>query len=138
MEEFNKWYQDWVEKLQKEDVIGNVHMVDGIGRGHSHLPVGQGKHPVKTAIHKLMEMGYEGNISSEGHGEGNVRQIVQSWNELGSPIYGAELGPGGAGRMDTWTNVHQSYFDKIQSPYFVVGNYAPSNDWKLWTETPLE
>ncbi len=138
MEEFNKWYQKWVEKMQKEGIIGNVHMVDGIGRGHSHLPIGQGKHPVKTAIHKLMEMGYEGNISSEGHGEGNIRQIVQSWSELGSPIYGAELGPGGPGRMDTWTNINHSYFDKIQSPYFVVGGYAPSNDWKLWTETPLE
>lgn len=138
MEEFNKWYEDWVEKMQKNEIIGNVHMVDGIGRGHSHLPIGQGELPVKTAIHKLIELGYEGNISSEGHTEGNIRQIVQAWNELGSPIYGAELGYGGRGRINNWTDIQNSYFDKIQTPYFVVGSYAPSDEWKLWSETPLE
>ncbi|MDI3544158.1 MAG: hypothetical protein PWQ28_439 [Candidatus Woesearchaeota archaeon] len=138
MEEFNKWYEDWVEKMQKNEIIGNVHMVDGSGRGHSHLPIGQGELPVKTAIHKLIELGYEGNISSEGHTEGNIRQIVQAWNELGSPIYGAELGYGGRGRVNNWTDIQNSYFDKIQTPYFVVGSYAPSDEWKLWSETPLE
>lgn len=141
LEEFNKWYLQWVEKMQKEEIIGNVHMLDGFGRGHTHVPISEGKHPVKTAIHKLLEMGYEGNISSEGHEQGAVRQIVKSWSELGSPIYGSygiEMGPGGMGRARSFSDVQNSYFDKIQSPYFVFGEYAPSKDWSFWSETPLE
>ena len=141
LEEFNKWYLQWVEKMQKEGIIGNVHMLDGFGRGHTHIPIGEGKHPVKTAIHKLLELGYEGNISSEGHEQGGVRQIVKSWSELGSPIYGSygiEMGPGGAGRARNFSDIQNSYFDKMQSPYFVFGEYAPSKDWSFWSETPLE
>ncbi|HOI19097.1 MAG TPA: hypothetical protein PLX15_04520 [Candidatus Woesearchaeota archaeon] len=141
LEEFNKWYLQWVEKMQNEGIIGNVHMLDGFGRGHTHIPLGEGRHPVKTAIHKLLELGYEGNISSEGHEQGGVRQIVKSWSELGSPIYGSygiEMGPGGMGRARSFSDVHNSYFDKMQSPYFVFGEYAPSKDWSFWSETPLE
>jgi hypothetical protein len=141
LEEFNKWYLQWVEKMQKEGVIGNVHMLDGFGRGHTHIPIGEGRHPVKTAIHKLLELGYEGNISSEGHEQGAVRQIVKSWNELGSPIYGSygiEMGPGGMGRARSFSDIQNSYFDKMQAPYFVFGEYAPSKDWSFWSETPLE
>ena len=135
IKEFNNWYLEQVKKLEKEDVIGNIHMVDGFGRSHTHLPVGQGELPVKSAIEYLKKKGYSGNLSSEGHEEGSIRQLVKAWQHFDSPIYGM-----GTGRVKTWTDVHNSYFDKITPPSnYVAGPYVPSQEeWKLWSEVPLE
>ena len=34
--------------------------------------------------------------------------------------------------------VQYSYFGQNQAPYFIFGAYAPSNDWTLWSQSPLE
>ena len=52
-------------------------------------------------------------------------------------------GGGGGGQMiagargQRWGEVQYSYFGQNQPPYFVFGAYAPSNDWTLWSQTPM-
>ncbi len=134
-----------VEKLADSGVLGNIHLVDAMGSGHHHLPAGQGVLPVVEAVKYLKKKGYKGNITSEGHGEsqfGADRQMSKTWEALGNTInqgnFGGTGGGGGFGAPTSWTDVHQSYFGQNQSPYFVFGNYSPSNDWSLWSQVPME
>ena len=130
---FKEWYLDMIKKMDKAEIIGNIHMVDGFGYGHTHLPVGQGMLPVKDAILYLKKHGYKGPINSEGYGEGPERMITVPWREFGANIYGISTPS-----ARSWTSVQNSYFSQLQSPYFVFGSYAPSNDWTLWSQVPFE
>ena len=136
---FNSWYMDHIEKLAKEDIIGNIHLVDCMGGAHQHLPVGQGDLPLVEALKLLKKKGYKGFINSEAHGEerfGQGRILIETWKALGSPITSGYFG--GAGAPMAWTEVHQSYFGRTYPPKFVFGAYSPSNDWTLWSQVPME
>ncbi len=143
-ERFNGWYMDMVKKLAEEDVIGNIHLVDAIGGGHQHLPVGQGELPLVEALKHLKKKGYKGFINSEAHGEerfGQGRILVQTWKALGSPVTSGYFGGGAGGGSPSpgrWGDVHQSYFGMSYPPKFVFGAYAPSNDWTLWSQVLME
>jgi hypothetical protein len=135
---FNKWYVEQVEKLADKGVIGNIHLVDGMGLGHTHLPAGQGTFPVAEALEKLREKGYRGPISSEGHGEGPERQLTAAWEAVGKPtgLYFAATQ-----RAQSWTDVENSYFGSAKRPPgYIVGDFAKqiSNDFTLWSGIPLE
>jgi len=137
---FDEWYLDQIKNLAKEDVIGNIHLVDAIGGGHQHLPAGQGDLPLKQAIKILKENGYKGAINSEAYGEekfGAGRILLETWREFGSNIYSS--GYGGVGMPSpSWGNVRNSYFGRSYPPYFIFGAYSPSNDWTLWSQVPME
>ena len=130
---FQGWYMDMIKKMEKAKIIGNIHLVDGFGYGHTHMPAGQGMFPVKDAIEYLKKKGYSGPINSEGYGEGSSRIISKPWELFGANIYGVSVP-----RTRQWTDVSQSYFNKLESPYFIFGAYAPSNDWTLWSQVPFE
>ncbi|MDO8741355.1 MAG: TIM barrel protein [Candidatus Woesearchaeota archaeon] len=134
---FDSWYMDQIKELEKEKILGHVHIVDGFGRGHTHLPAGQGLTPIQSAVEYLMKKGFKGTLVSEGFAEGGRRQLTESWRLFGSPIYGA-VGPMRGGSTTKWSDVENSYFGKTQTPYYVFGAYSPSNDWTLWTQVPLE
>ena len=143
---FDKWFMEQAKKLADSDVVGNVHLVDGMGGGHHHLPAGQGDLPVIDAMKALLKKGYDGNITSEGHGEGQLgdaRQMTKVWEALGNRIHSGYMAGGGPGfehlgASARWSDVSQSYFGQNQPPYFVFGNYSPSNDWSLWSQVPME
>ena len=109
-----------------------------MGAGHHHLPAGQGMLPVKDAIEYLKKMGYTGTIITEGHEEnarfGADRQFTQMWRHFGSPVYSSFFAPSGP----AWPQVHHAYFGYTQPPMFIYGAYSPSNEWKLWSEVPME
>ncbi len=134
---FNGWYMEQIEKLEKEKIIGHIHMVDAMGAGHHHLPIGQGTLPIKDAIEYLKKKGYTGTMITEGHEEnarfGTHRQFTEMWRHFGSPVYGtfAPTGP-------TWGQVQHAYFGYTMPPMFIYGAYSPSNEWKLWSEVPME
>ncbi len=148
-ERFMKWYTDEVKDLAEAGIIGETHIVDGFSSGgHQHLPAGQGDLPVVDAIKYLRDKGFKGVMISEGHGEeswGRGRILTKPWEAFGSTLFanggyfggGADAG-GGFGAPVRFTDVHNSYFQKQQGPYFVFGGYSPSNDWTLWSEVPLE
>lgn len=142
-ERFDHWYIEQIKKLSDSGIVGNIHLVDGMGGGHHHLPAGQGNMPVVEAMKYLKKKGFMGNITSEGHGEsqfGAARQMTETWEALGNTIqsgYGGGFN-GGFGAPGRWGDIHQSYFGQTQPPYFAFGNYSPSNDWTLWSQVPME
>lgn len=136
---FHKWYMDQIEDLSKEDVIGNIHLVDAIGAGHQHLPAGQGELPLVEAIKLLRKNGYKGFINSEGFGEERYspgRILIETWSTFGSPIQAGYFGA--APTAQSWTEVRGGYFGQSYPPKFVFGSYSPSNDWTLWSQVPME
>lgn len=137
---FSGWYKDQVKLLHEKGVLGHIHMVDAMGSQHQHLPVGQGVLPVVDAITYLKKHGYEGTITSEGHGEEQLRQgriLTEAWRAFNSPVYSAGYW-GGPPEGRTWIDVQHSYFGRTYPPNFIFGAYSPSNDWTLWSEVPLE
>jgi hypothetical protein len=138
---FDKWYLKEVEKMAKEDVIGNIHLVDAIGGSHQHLVAGQGDLPLKETLNILKKNGFKGTINSEAHGEerfGQGRILTETWREFGAPIYGMS-GYGMPGMPSrSWGNVQHGYFGQTYPPNFIFGAYSPSNDWQLWSEVPME
>ncbi|HDP73469.1 MAG TPA: hypothetical protein ENN46_00725 [Candidatus Woesearchaeota archaeon] len=135
VKEFKEWYKKQIQKLAEEGVLGHVHLVDSFGRGHTHLPAGQGDMPVKETIEILKKNKVNFDIIAEGHEEGQKRQLTKVWEKFDVPI-----GIRGAGYKPatSWTNLEHSYFDKISGPNYIVGGYAPTQDWKFWSELPLE
>lgn len=144
---FNKWYKGQMEWLadqnQKHDIIGAIQVVDSAGAAHGHLPAGQGILPVKEAVEILKTKGgFNGYIASEGHEEekfGEGRITLKTWQEFNAPISGGGYSGAGAGMAPRrWNEVRHGYFGRTYSPNFMFGAYAPSNEFKLWSEVPLE
>jgi hypothetical protein len=139
-ERFDHWYMDQIKKMEDADIIGHIHVVDAIGAGHQHLPVGQGNLPVRKALEYLKKKGYGGTMIAEGHGEdrmhGPGRILTETWKGLGVPIQGAGYRMGAPAQ--SWGNIQNGYLGVTQNPYFIFGSYSPSNDWQLWSQVPME
>ncbi|MBI4981018.1 hypothetical protein HZC30_05690 [Candidatus Woesearchaeota archaeon] len=60
--------------------------------------------------------------------------MAKAWKYFGNPVYGIPSGV----QEKRWGEVQYGYFGQIQPPYFTVGPYAPSEDWTVWSGTPLE
>jgi len=143
IESFNKWFLDQVkmvaEENAKNDILGNVQIVNSMSGAHGHLPPGQGIFPVKEAAEILVKQGkYGGFMTSEGHEEerfGAGRILLDSWS-----LFDPNIAPASSygGMPSRWSGVHQNYFGRPYGPSFLVGDIVPSQDFRLWTETPLE
>lgn len=131
---FNKWYMEQVKDMGKKGILGNIHVVDGFGKGHTHAVAGQGIFPVVEAVQELKKMGYDKAISSEAHGD-IQNMLTGTWAAFGAPTYA--MGKPGA-FLDTWTDVEHSYFGRTGPPNYIVGEYRPNDDWTLWSGTPME
>ena len=44
--EFNKWFMKQVDKMEKADIIGHVHIADSFGYGHTNSVAGEGMLPL--------------------------------------------------------------------------------------------
>jgi len=144
---FNKWYLKQMDKLAEADVVGSVQIVDSATGDHRHMAVGEGIFPTVDAVKRLQEKGWDGAILSEGHEDeatdpGKIQYSL--WSE-----FGASIGGGGSTGYHFGTNSAGNAFGNIyggkggaagyRAPAnYIVGGYAPSNEWKLWTEVPLE
>lgn len=142
-EKFDKWYTDKMEWLAKENkkhnLIGGIQAVDSAGAAHGHLPPGQGILPVKDAVNILRNKGgFSGYVVSEGHEEekfGEGRILLKTWQHFNAPI---SSGYGPSVPVQRWGEIQHGYFGRTYSPLFMFGSYAPSNEFKLWSEVPLE
>lgn len=132
---FYTWYDEQLRKLMKEDIIGHVHVVDGMGRGHVHLPVGQGRiMEMSEAFDELRSMGL--SMTHEGWMEGQARHLSGTWEASGQKIYGS---PGGD---YTLSERYHEHLGTEQPPgYFTPDETDFSShpeDFKIWSEVPLE
>ncbi|MBI4148263.1 hypothetical protein HY490_03145 [Candidatus Woesearchaeota archaeon] len=146
VEEFNKWYLQQIDKIaeinKKEDIIGGIQAVDTQTGAHSHLPPGQGVLPVVTAVQRLKEKGnLKGYIVSEGHEEekfGEGRILLKAWEAFGAHLNRDYFPAGGPAPLQWSRGFSNNYFGRTYSPLFMFGSYSPSNEFKLWSEIPLE
>jgi len=82
--------------------------------------------------------GFSGYITSEGHEEekfGEGRILMKTWQHFNAPItstYGHGM------PIRRWGDIREAYFGRTYSPLYMFGAYAPSNEFKLWSEIPLE
>ncbi len=139
--DFKQWYLKEFEKLAKGGYIGNIHLTDNFGFNDDHTAPGQGNAPIKEVMDILKKYGYDKAITVEPGADASTdlsdfHGLMKTWRYLGSPIYG--IGMGAPQIRQTWGNVQYSYFGQNQPPYFVFGAYAPSNDWTLWSQVPME
>ncbi len=132
-----EFYLPAVKKIAESGVVGGVQLVDSMSAAHGHLPPGQGIYPVKEAAQIFKETGFTGFVVSEGHeeerfGEGRIR--LKTWQMAGAKVGAGYFG----GPPLRWGQTENSYFGRTYSPMFMFGSYAPSNEFKLWSEMPLE
>lgn len=140
LKEFNEWMKAQAKYMVEEGVVGGVQVVDSITGEHSHLPAGQGAFEVAEFVKTMKEAGFKGPIIAEGHEEdtmnfGQGRILTETWRAFGSNISGVGHGKMG---LRSWGGIQGSYFGHVTPPTYIVGAYAPSNEWSLWSETPFE
>lgn len=138
--EFNRWMVSKVEEMAKKKIIGHLHLVDNYGYQDDHLAPGQGNTPIKEIIAVLKKHGYDKDIIVEPGADYTVdssgfSSIMKTWKHLGSPVYGLGVEHG---RGRGWGQVQYGYFGEMQPPYFIFAPYTPSEEWTLWSATPLE
>ena len=140
IERFNIWYKEKVREIANDpdQLIGGIQLVDSHSAVHGHLPPGEGIFPVMESAKIFKNAGFKGFVVSEGleeehFGQGRIR--FKAWQHAG-----ANIGQGYfAGPPLRWQEpMGRSYFGRSYSPLFMFGSYSPSNDFKLWSEVPLE
>jgi sugar phosphate isomerase/epimerase len=128
--DFNNWLFKQVDMLNKSGVIGEVHVSDNFGWEDEHVTPGQGKAPIKEFVDRMKKAGLKDLIVEPAHQD--YRAMLGGWREFGAPVYGA------APNQQKWSDIQFSYFGRTRRPYFVFGDYAPSQDFTLWSQVPME
>jgi len=136
---FDKWLLKKVDELNKDNIIGHVHISDNFGYHDEHLTPGRGSAPIKEFVDKMKKAGLkepmivEAGAQTEAEPQG---AMLGAWAKLASsPIYRVD------GLQQTWTDIeHSGYFGRSSSPNFIIGSYGPSKDWNAWgwSEAPIE
>ncbi|MBR9700613.1 hypothetical protein GOV11_01990 [Candidatus Woesearchaeota archaeon] len=132
---FNKWMKAQANNMVKEGVLGGIQVVDSMTGEHAHLPVGQGIFDMVGMVKDMKAAGFKGDILSEGHEEegfGRGRILTETWRAFGSPIGNTSAG------APTFGGIQNAYMGHTMPTNYVVGGYAPSPEWTLWSETPME
>ena len=143
--EFKQWYLKEFKSLVKGGYVGNIHLTDNYGFQDDHIAPGQGNAPIREVMRILKENGYDEAITTEPGADASTdlsdfHGLMKTWRYLGNTVYGTGLGGGGGGggAPQNWGTLQYSYFGQNKPPYFVFGSYAPSNDWTLWSQVPME
>jgi sugar phosphate isomerase/epimerase len=127
---FKTWYLSTTKKLAEDGVIGQIHLSDNWGYDDEHLTAGQGNAPIKDFVKNMEKSGIKTYIAERG--SFNAQTILpDTLRELGSPVYAL-------GRRINFSNVRHGHFGYNAPANYIVGAYAPSNEWRLWSEVPLE
>jgi len=127
---FEKWYIEQTEKMLKDGLIGQIHLSDNWGYDDEHLTAGQGNIPMKEFIKLAEKHGIKSIIAERGSFNGPTI-LHDTLAAIGSPLY--SLGH----RMNV-NNIRNGHFGYAAPSNYIVGAYAPSNEWRLWSEVPLE
>lgn len=136
---FKTWVLDESRKLAKDGIIGHVHLSDNFGYHDEHMTVGDGNAPIKEFVEIMRKHGVKEFIVEAGS-HNPLTAMPDAWSHLGSPIYRVGA-PSGGSSLDAWGEVHQGYFGSTEGPRYVVGEYAPSEDFRgspFYTGAPLE
>lgn len=126
---FNEWLLDETKELVEEGYVGHIHLNDNFGYEDEHVTPGEGNAPMQQFLKNLEEEGMDDIIVEQG--SFNDEAHLETLSKANTPVYGAQRNQ----RMGGTRRGHWGY----RSPaMFMAGSYAPSNDFTLWSETPLE
>ncbi len=129
---FNTWLIGEIKTMSRKGVLGHVHMSDNFGYDDEHLTIGEGNAPIKEFV-ALMEKEGIKDIVIETGSFNPTTAMHDSWSRLGTKVYGIHtMNP------RSFSQVHGQHMGYNAPPFYIVGAYAPSNDFKLWSEVPLE
>jgi len=131
--EFKEWVMDNVKDLLKSKVIGRAHISDNFGYYDEHVTPGQGIVPIKEFVEELKKAKVTDVIVEPAHQD--IKALLGAWEHFGSSIYTALMPWGG---RDRWSDIQHSYFGRTAGPNYIVGDIRPSEEWTLWSQTPLE
>ncbi len=127
---FDKWLLSETEKLVKDGIVGHVHLADNFGYDDEHLTPGRGNVPMKEFLKKMEELGMKDMIVEPGSFNA-LTTLPDTLSFLGSPIYSLHRGP-------RFNQIQRQHFGYNAPPFFIAGSYSPSNDWRPWSDVPLE
>jgi len=130
---YNKRFDNWmlkeIDKMHEKKVLGHFHLTDNFGFDDEHLTPGQGNAPIKEFVKKLKDKGYDDFIVEAGSFNPTTT-LQDTWSYFGTPVYSSH--PRGSFR-----DFRQRHFEYKSTPLYIAGAYAPSNQFKLWSEVPL-
>ncbi|MCM2324923.1 MAG: hypothetical protein NDI94_00525 [Candidatus Woesearchaeota archaeon] len=145
---FNEWLLKKTKQLFKEGIIGHVHISDNFGFDDEHLIAGDGTVPIKEFVKQAKEQGFKEFIVESGSFNA-MTSLPDTWMHFDSPVYGIQV-PGfthdkwtdpGVGSMNGFTNFYRSHFGRTEGPRYLVGETAPSEEFKgspFYTGMPME
>ena len=136
IEQFGEWYKEQVAKItDKPGILGNVHVVDGMGRGHVHLPLGQGVNTtlIGDALTELRDKGFDVPLVSEGWQEGEDRALLETWANSKRQMYTTDSGP------VYWNQMQNAYIGAGRPPEYFFGKNVPNQeDYALGTGVNID
>ena len=118
-----------IDKMHEKKVLGHFHLADNFGFDDEHLTPGQGNAPIREFVKKLKSKGYDDFIV-EGGSFNPTTALQDTWSYFGTPVYSSH--PRGSFR-----DFRQKHFEYKSTPLYIAGAYAPSNQFKTWSEVPL-
>lgn len=128
--DFEKWMLDETEKLVKDKIVGHIHLSDNFGFDDEHLTPGQGNVPMREFLKRMEKYDMKDLILEVGSFNANTAYL-DTFAYTNAPMYGV----GARQRFAQTRNVHHG---QNAPGFFIAGAYAPSNDWKPWTDLGLE
>ncbi|RME52056.1 hypothetical protein D6783_06020 [Candidatus Woesearchaeota archaeon] len=126
---FKQWYVGKIKKLADAGVLGHIHLTDNFGYHDEHLTPGMGNTPVKEAMKILEEAGVKDFIVEPGSFNPTTA-LPDTLSYFGAGI--------GTAPPRMFNQFHERHFGYNSPSNYIVGAYAPSNEWRLWSEVPLE
>jgi len=129
---FNQWAIGKTKEMIKAGIVGHIHVADNLGWDDEHLTPGEGNAPIREFVKELEKAGVKDFIIEPGSFNGAVA-LPRTWRHFGSPIYAA-----GTPIARPMGSMWQAHFGYTAPSNYIVGAYSPSNEWKLWSEVPLE
>jgi sugar phosphate isomerase/epimerase len=128
-ERFNNWLLDETKDLVEQGYVGHIHLNDNFGYEDEHVTPGEGNAPMRQFLQNLEEEGMDDIIVEQG--SFNEEAHLETLNLANSPVYGME-------RSQRFQQTRRGHWGYRSPAMFMAGSYSPSNDFQLWTQTPLE
>lgn len=135
---FNTWLLGKTKQLLNEGIIGHIHVSDNFGFHDEHLTAGDGNAPIKEFIKQAKAAGLKEFIVESGSFN-PMTSLPDTWMHFDSPVYGMHVPgfkadpwtePSIGATAHGWNNFYRSYFGRTEGPRYIVGEMAPSEDFK--------
>ncbi len=129
---FNQWAIQKTKEMLKAGIVGHIHISDNMGWDDEHVTPGEGNAPIREFVKEMEKAGIKDFIVEPGSFN-PLRILPATLKYLGSPIYAA-----GTSFARPMSHFREAHFGYSAPSNYIVGAYSPSNEWKLWSEVPLE